>query len=71
MEDKLFRDEKDFLTEIFVEISDGADSEGPFAKALKEQPKRFLMGIPEWKERKLDGSSSPLSLLIIPGSCFF
>jgi hypothetical protein len=38
--------------DIFVDISDAADLEIIFAKALKEQPKRILIVIPEWKERK-------------------
>lgn len=38
--------------DILVDISDAADLEMIFAKALKEQPKRILIVIPEWKERK-------------------
>ena len=37
--------------QVFVDTSDAADLEMSSAKALKEQPKRVLMVIPEWKER--------------------
>ena len=37
---------------VFVDVSDAADLETVFVKALKEQRKRILMVIPEWKERK-------------------
>jgi len=38
--------------EVFVDISDAVDVEMVFVKALKDQPKRVLMVIPQRKEHK-------------------
>ena len=38
--------------DVFIDISAAADLEIVFARALKELPRRILMVIPEWRERK-------------------
>jgi len=51
--------------EVFADISDAADLEMVFVKALKEQPKRILMVIPEWKQRKFFDIHSAIHAVFI------